>query len=76
MTTEDNSLLNTSPSQTLSLLIEHGTKVFGTKVNFYSWLERENFFFEKKCPIEFINTNKGIKFIDDRLTGIEYGDNA
>jgi uncharacterized protein (DUF2384 family) len=60
---------------TLSL-IKHGIEVFGTKESFSIWLEKENFFFDKKAPIEFMDTNSGIKFIDDRLTGLEYGDNA
>lgn len=60
---------------TLSL-IKHGIEVFGTKESFSKWLEKENFFFDKKAPIEFMDTYSGIKFIDDRLTGIEYGDNA
>lgn len=57
-------------------LIKHGIEVFGTNENFANWLEKENFFFDKKAPIEFMDTHSGIKFIDDRLTGIEYGDNA
>jgi uncharacterized protein (DUF2384 family) len=57
-------------------LIKHGIEVFETKENFTSWLQKENFFFDKKAPIEFMNTNSGIKFIDDRLTALEYGDNA
>jgi uncharacterized protein (DUF2384 family) len=60
---------------TLSL-IKHGIEVFKTKENFSTWLEKENFFFDKKAPIEFMNTNSGIKFIDDRLTALEYGDNV
>ena len=31
-------------------LIDHGIEVFGTKENFESWLQRENFFFDKKGP--------------------------
>jgi len=57
-------------------LIKHGIEVFGTIENFSKWLEKENFFFDKKAPIEFMDTHSGIKFIDDRLTAIEYGDNA
>jgi uncharacterized protein (DUF2384 family) len=57
-------------------LIKHGIEVFGTKESFTLWLEKENFFFDKKAPIEFMDTNSGIKFIDDRLTALEYGDNA
>jgi uncharacterized protein (DUF2384 family) len=60
---------------TLSL-IKHGIEVFGTTAAFSKWLEKENFYFDKKAPIEFMATYSGIKFIDDRLTGIEYGDNA
>jgi uncharacterized protein (DUF2384 family) len=60
---------------TLSL-IKHGMEVFNTKQAFSKWLEQENFYFDKKAPIEFMNTNSGIKFIDDRLTALEYGDNA
>lgn len=57
-------------------VIKHGIAIFGSQEEFTRWLETENFFFDKKAPIEFMNTNSGIKFIDDRLTGIEYGDNA
>jgi uncharacterized protein (DUF2384 family) len=57
-------------------LIKHGIEVFGTKEDFSGWLSKENFYFDKKAPIEFMNTNSGIKFIDDRLTALEYGDNA
>jgi uncharacterized protein (DUF2384 family) len=57
-------------------LIKHGIEIFGTKEKFSNWLEKENFFFDKKAPIEFMDTHSGIKFIDDRLTGIEYGDNV
>ena len=67
---------NDIPPKSLGLLFKHGIEVFGTKENFTNWLEKENFFFDKKAPIEFTKTNIGIKFIDDRLTGIEYGDNA
>jgi uncharacterized protein (DUF2384 family) len=67
---------NDIPSETLTQLINHGIEVFGTKENFTSWLQRENFFFDKKAPVEFMRTSEGIKFIDDRLTGIEFGDNA
>jgi uncharacterized protein (DUF2384 family) len=60
---------------TLSL-IKHGIEVFETKERFSDWLIKENFFFDKKAPIDYMNTNSGIKFIDDRLTALEYGDNV
>lgn len=60
----------------LLTLILHGKKVFGTSDKFEEWLIKENFFFDKKAPIEFLKTITGIRFIDDRLTAIEYGDNV
>ncbi len=60
----------------LETIFEYGIEVFGTKKNFETWLKKENFFFDKKAPIEFMNTIEGIKFIDGRLTGIAYGNNA
>ena len=60
----------------LLALIKHGIDVFGTNGNFNQWLKTENFYFSQKEPIEYLNTISGIKFIDDQLTGIEYGDNA
>ncbi len=57
-------------------LIKHGIEVFGSKENFNNWLDKENFHLGAKKPIEYLNKISGIKFIDDRLTGIEYGDNA
>ena len=60
----------------LIALFKHGVEIFGTAEQFTKWLEKENFYFDRKAPIKFIDTVSGIKFIDDRLTGIEYGDNA
>lgn len=60
---------------TLSL-IKHGTEVFGKIENFLQWLEADNFYFDKKAPVEFMHTNSGMQLIDDQLTGMEYGDNA
>lgn len=57
-------------------IIQHGKKVFGTSEKFDEWLVKENFFFDRKAPIDFLNTITGIRFIDDRLTAIEFGDNV
>jgi len=57
-------------------LFKHGAEIFGNSDQFKKWLFTDNFHFDKKQPIDFIYTISGIKFIDDRLTGIEYGDNA
>lgn len=56
-------------------LYEHGIDVFGTKENFDKWLLTNNYFLDNKSPKDFLNTITGIKFIDDQLTAIEYGDN-
>lgn len=57
-------------------LFKHGLRVFGEPKNFKEWLDKENFFFDKKKPSAFMSTISGLKYIDDRLTGMEYGDNA
>lgn len=59
----------------LLALINHGNDVFGNQKNFAEWLRTENFHFGKK-PIDYLNTINGIKYTNDRLTGLEYGDNA
>jgi len=56
-------------------LIRHGTDVFGSVASFSEWLNTRHLFLESKKPAEFLNTISGIKFIDNRLYGIEYGDN-
>lgn len=57
-------------------LIKHGVEIFGSVKEFDKWLNQENFFFDNKSPVSFLNTITGIKFIDDRLTAMEYGDNV
>ena len=57
-------------------LIKHGIQVFGTKDGFDQWLTTGNFFLDDKTPVTFLNTVSGIRFIDDRLSAMEYGDNV
>ncbi|MBU1820591.1 MAG: MbcA/ParS/Xre antitoxin family protein [Bacteroidetes bacterium] len=57
-------------------LMKHGVSVFGSMEEFENWLYLENFYLDYKSPISFLNTITGIKFIDDRLTAMEYGDNV
>jgi uncharacterized protein (DUF2384 family) len=57
-------------------LIKHGSEVFGSVKEFDNWLNRENFYFDNKSPVSYLNTITGIKFIYDRLTAMEYGDNV
>lgn len=56
-------------------LIHHGKKVFRSTEKFEEWLKKENFFFDQKAPIDLLKTITGIRFTDDRLTALEYGDN-
>ncbi len=57
-------------------LYEHGIDVFDTKEKFDEWLLSENKLLDNKAPKDFLDTVTGIKFIDNRLTAIEYGDNV
>ena len=63
--------------QTISLLslFKHGMMVFGTSDNFQNWLKSKNFIFDGAAPEKNLQTISGIKFIDDRLTAMEHGDN-
>jgi uncharacterized protein (DUF2384 family) len=57
-------------------LMQHGKNVFGSTEAFEEWLSAENFYFDKKAPIDFLKTITGIRFLDDRLTAMEFGDNV
>ncbi|MDH3245106.1 MAG: MbcA/ParS/Xre antitoxin family protein [Saprospiraceae bacterium] len=57
-------------------LLKHGIMVFGDSETFTQWLESENAMLGNTTPIGYLDTISGIKLIDDRLTGIEYGDHA
>ncbi|GAB2679432.1 hypothetical protein GCM10027036_36860 [Flavihumibacter cheonanensis] len=60
----------------LLALMKHGINVFGSAKAFEQWLNTSNFHFDNSKPTTFLNTVTGIKFVDDRLTAIEYGDNV
>ena len=64
-----------SMNRALINLTKHGIEVFGSKENFERWLATENFYIGGK-PEEYLNTVERIGFLNDRLTGLEYGDNA
>src|SRR4051812_33079359 len=57
----------------LLALMKHGQGVFGSEKAFDSWLDTPNYYFDRKKPSSFLNTVTGIKFINDRLTAMEYG---
>lgn len=74
-----NSSLNAITGEYTVLLLslyKHGQSAFGSFEAFGKWLEEPNFFFDGKMPIEFFTTTSGIRHLDDRLTAMEYGDNA
>jgi len=57
-------------------LFKHGIKVFGSSNEFDKWLIAGNFYFDSKSPNFYLNTVSGIRFVDDRLSAMEYGDNV
>jgi uncharacterized protein (DUF2384 family) len=56
-------------------LTQHGEAVFGSSQKFEEWLNMENFFFNGNPPVSYLNKITGIRFVDDRLTAMEFGDN-
>ena len=61
---------------TLLSLFKHGIGFFGTSSQFGEWLLKKNYFFDNDLPINFLNTISGIRYTDDRLTALEFGDNV
>ena len=57
-------------------LYKHGVEVFGSIQKFEAWLSMPNMMLDNRAPIHFLETISGLKFIDNRLTGMEYGENA
>ena len=57
-------------------LVKHGLSVFGSARALDQWLNQPNFYFDNRSPNAYLNTVTGIKFVDDRLTAMEYGDNV
>ena len=60
----------------LSSLFRHGADVFGSMKAFEVWLGRENGMLDGMKPGELLGSISGIRLIDGRLYGLEYGDNA
>lgn len=57
-------------------LYKHGLEVFNTKEEFEQWLSTPNYLLDSKAPMDFLDTVSGLKFIDNRLTAIEFGENV
>jgi putative toxin-antitoxin system antitoxin component (TIGR02293 family) len=60
----------------LKAVFEKGKAVFGAAEALDQWLDTANFFFDGKKPITFLDTTSGLRYIFDRLTAMEYGDNV
>lgn len=76
--TKDVSSVKTSTKEHVIMLLslmKHGIDVFGTKEDFDEWLNKPNLFLDNNTPLSYLDTNNGIRFIDNRLTAMEYGDN-
>jgi uncharacterized protein (DUF2384 family) len=57
-------------------LFKHGNQVFGSADAFDEWINTENFFLDNKKPAALLDTSSGIRYINDRLTAMEFGDNV
>ena len=57
-------------------LSSHGNKSFGSKKEFETWIDTENFYFDNKSPSSLLTTVTGTRFVIDRLIAMEYGDNV
>src|SRR5690606_35359 len=57
-------------------LYKHGVEVFGNTADFEHWLTEKNRLLDNEAPYSFLTTVSGIKFIDNRLTALEYGENV
>jgi uncharacterized protein (DUF2384 family) len=60
----------------LMSLFVHGNDVFGSVAEFRYWLNSENFYFDGHKPSSMLNTVSGIRFVNERLHAMEYGDNV
>ncbi len=60
----------------LLALFKHGIAFFGSSEKFGDWLQKENYYFDNDLPINFLNTISGIRYTNDRITAMEYGDNV
>lgn len=60
----------------LLALIKRGIQLFGNAKGFDQWLNTQNFFFDNHRPVMYLTTVSGIRFVNDRLTAMEFGDNV
>lgn len=60
----------------LLALIKRGIQLFGSSKAFDEWLNTQNFFFDNRRPVLYLTTVSGIRFVNDRFTAMEFGDNV
>ncbi|WP_431209793.1 antitoxin Xre/MbcA/ParS toxin-binding domain-containing protein [Puia sp. P3] len=60
----------------LRTVFEKGRAVLGNAEAFDKWLGTPNYFFDRKEPLDFLDTTSGMRYLFDRLTAMEYGDNV
>ena len=60
----------------LTSLFRLGSVVFGSVKVFEVWLNRENGMLDGLKPADLLGSVSGIRLIESRLYGMEYGDNA
>jgi putative toxin-antitoxin system antitoxin component (TIGR02293 family) len=61
---------------TILALYKHGMEVFESKSEFEKWLSTKNILLDNRAPMDFLDTISGIQLIDNRLTAMEFGENA
>ena len=65
-----------SPLTSLKEIMTLGKSAFGSLSNFDLWMNEQNFFFNNKRPIDFLETEKDVEYLLSRLNGLKIGDNA
>lgn len=57
-------------------LYKHSKEVFESVKELELWFSKENILLGFRMPSDFLDTVSGIRFIDNRLTAIDYGENV
>lgn len=60
----------------LQALFKRGCRMFGSHKAFETWLSRENGLLDGLKPLALLGSVSGIRLVESRLIGLEYGDNA
>lgn len=60
----------------LQALFSRGCRLFGSHKAFETWLSRENGMLDGLKPLALLGSVSGIRLVESRLIGLEYGDNA